>query len=45
LWGYLALGETINEGFIIGAIIVCVSVWLVVSPGKAPMVLKSKVTK
>ncbi|QIT28762.1 DMT family transporter [Raoultella terrigena] len=45
LWEYLALGETINEGFIIGAIIVCVSVWLVVSPGKAPMVLKSKVTK
>lgn len=45
LWGYLALGETINEGFIIGTIIVCVSVWLVVSPGKAPMVLKSKVTK
>lgn len=45
LWGYLALGETINEGFIIGAIIVCFSVWLVVSPGKAPMVLKSKVTK
>lgn len=45
LWGYLALGETINEGFIIGAIIVCVSVWLVVSTGKAPMALKSKVTK
>ncbi|MEF3101809.1 DMT family transporter [Raoultella terrigena] len=34
LWGYLALGETINESFIIGALIVCVSVWLVVSPGK-----------
>lgn len=45
LWGYLALGETINEGFIIGAIIVCISVWLVVSPGKAPMALKSEVTK
>lgn len=45
LWGYLALGETINEGFIIGAVIVCVSVWLVVSPGKAPLALKSEVKK
>ncbi|MDQ1212594.1 DMT family transporter [Pantoea anthophila] len=45
LWGYLALGETINEGFIIGAFIVCVSVWLVVSPEKAPAVLKSEATK
>lgn len=45
LWGYLALGETINEGFIIGAIIVCVSVWLVVSPEKSPVALKSEVTK
>ncbi|WP_033792512.1 DMT family transporter [Pantoea septica] len=45
LWGYLALGETINEGFIIGALIVCVSVWLVVNPEKAPAVLKSEATK
>ncbi|MEJ0230721.1 DMT family transporter (plasmid) [Klebsiella michiganensis] len=45
LWGYLALGETINEGFIIGALIVCVSVWLVVSPEKASTVLKSEATK
>lgn len=45
LWGYLALGEIINEGFIIGALIVCVSVWLVVSPEKAATVLKSEATK
>lgn len=45
LWGYLALGETINEGFIIGAFIVCVSVWLVVSPETAPAVLKNESTK
>ncbi|MCU5772432.1 DMT family transporter [Erwiniaceae bacterium BAC15a-03b] len=31
LWGYLVLGETINQGFIGGAVIVCVAVWLVVS--------------
>lgn len=40
LWGYLALGEIINEGFIIGALIVCVSVWLVVSPEKGSDSLK-----
>lgn len=34
LWGYLILNETISEGFIIGALIVCVSVWLVISPEK-----------
>jgi drug/metabolite transporter (DMT)-like permease len=34
LWGYLALGETINEGFIIGALMVCLSVWLVVGAEK-----------
>ena len=45
LWGYLALGETINQGFIIGALIVCVSVWLAVSPEKASTVLKSEATK
>ncbi|MCS2158931.1 DMT family transporter [Scandinavium sp. H11S7] len=45
LWGYLALGETINEGFIIGALIVCVSVWLVVTPGKNTAAMKSEVTK
>ena len=33
-WGYLVLGETINEGFIIGAFIVCVSVWLIVDTEK-----------
>jgi len=42
LWGYLALGETITRGFIIGALIVCIAVWLIVSPGKRPVVTKSK---
>lgn len=32
LWGYLVLGETLNGGFLIGALIVCLAVWLVVSP-------------
>lgn len=41
LWGYLALGETINQGFILGGIIVCISVWLVVSPDKKTAAIKS----
>ncbi len=45
LWGYLALGETIDEGFIIGALIVCVSVWLVVGPEKIPAGIKSGAAK
>ncbi|WP_434668517.1 DMT family transporter [Klebsiella sp. B345] len=45
LWGYIFLGETINEGFIFGAFIVCVSVWLVVSPGKERIALTSRTTK
>jgi drug/metabolite transporter (DMT)-like permease len=34
LWGYLALGETITKDFIVGAVVVCIAVWMVVSPGK-----------
>lgn len=34
-WGYLVLGETLTEGFIIGGLIVCLSVWLVVSPARS----------
>lgn len=34
LWGYLLLGETIGKGFIVGAVMICVSVWLVVGPKK-----------
>ncbi|MGY4015398.1 DMT family transporter [Aeromonas molluscorum] len=33
-WGYLVLGETLTEGFMLGGVIVCLSVWLVVSPAK-----------
>jgi len=40
LWGYLALGEIITKGFIIGALIVCIAVWMIVSPGKRPMTIK-----
>ncbi|MCS3455944.1 drug/metabolite transporter (DMT)-like permease [Aeromonas sp. BIGb0405] len=35
LWGYLILGETLTEGFVVGGTIVCLSVWLVVSPARA----------
>lgn len=45
LWGYLALGETITKGFIIGAIIVGIAVWMIVSPGKQAMVVKSAAVK
>ena len=34
LWGYLVLGETLSEGFGMGALIVCLAVWMIVSPGK-----------
>lgn len=34
LWGYLVLGETITKGFILGAIIICIAVWMVVSSDK-----------
>lgn len=32
LWGFLVLGETISSGFLLGSLIVLVSVWLIVSP-------------
>jgi len=32
LWGYLVLGETISKGFILGGLIVCVAIWMIVSP-------------
>lgn len=34
LWGYMILNETINNGFITGAIIIGIAVWMVVSPEK-----------
>ena len=34
LWGYLALGETINNSFVMGSVIIGVAVWMVVSPQK-----------
>ncbi|MGP9421001.1 EamA family transporter [Pseudomonas reactans] len=45
LWGYLALGETITKGFIIGAIIVGIAVWMIVSPGKQAVSVKSAAVK
>lgn len=44
LWGYLVLDETITQGFILGALIVGVAVWMIVSPGKM-VIVKSKVIK
>lgn len=35
LWGYLVLGETLTGGFVIGGAVVCLAVWLVVSPARA----------
>lgn len=32
VWSYLILGEQISEGFIIGAVIVCFSVWMLITP-------------
>lgn len=34
LWGYLVLGETITQGFVMGALIVGIAVWMIVSPEK-----------
>ncbi len=34
LWGYLVLGETLSEGFGTGAVIICLAVWMIVSPAK-----------
>ncbi|EPO5349404.1 DMT family transporter [Klebsiella michiganensis] len=34
LWGYMVLNETVNNGFVIGAIIIGIAVWMVVSPEK-----------
>ena len=45
LWGYIALGETINEAFIAGAVIVGLSVWMVVSPDKRRVSVKSEAVK
>ncbi|KQN46606.1 multidrug DMT transporter permease [Serratia sp. Leaf50] len=33
-WSYLVLGEEINSGFIFGGVIICIAVWLAVSPDK-----------
>lgn len=32
LWGYVVLSETINNGFIMGTVIISIAVWMVVSP-------------
>lgn len=34
LWGYLFLGETLSEGFIAGALVIIVAVWLVTGGAK-----------
>jgi drug/metabolite transporter (DMT)-like permease len=45
LWGYLVLGETITQGFIMGALIVGIAVWMIVSPGKQSIIVKSEAEK
>ncbi|MFM7966855.1 DMT family transporter [Aeromonas sp. A-5] len=36
LWGALVLGETFTGGFVAGALVVCLSVWLVVTSQASP---------
>ncbi|WP_324004225.1 DMT family transporter [Aeromonas hydrophila] len=38
LWGALVLGETLNQGFVLGGLVVCLSVWLVTSQARPPAV-------
>ena len=35
LWGYLCLGETVEEGLILGALLVCVALWMIIVPSGA----------
>ena len=42
LWGYLVLGETLTGGFVAGGAIVCLAVWLVVSPSRAAKPAKAQ---
>lgn len=35
LWGYLVLGETLNAGFLLGAVVIGLATWLVLSPTPA----------
>ncbi|HDU3970491.1 TPA: EamA family transporter [Klebsiella pneumoniae] len=32
LWGYLCLGETVEVGLILGALLVCVALWMIIVP-------------
>lgn len=38
LWGALVLGETLSQGFVLGGLVVCLSVWLVTSQASPPAV-------
>ena len=40
LWGYLVLDETLSPNFFLGALIVCVAVWLLVSGANNPPAVK-----
>lgn len=42
LWGYLLLNETLSEGFFAGGVLICLAVWLVLSPGRK-IVRESKI--
>ena len=42
LWGYLVLGETLTGGFVAGGAIVCLAVWLVVSPSRTTKPAKAQ---
>lgn len=34
IWGYMVLDEKITQHFIIGGIVICLSVWLIISPAR-----------
>ncbi|QXW31361.1 DMT family transporter [Aeromonas sanarellii] len=42
LWGYLVLGETLTGGFVLGGAVVCLAVWLVVSPARTAKPAKAQ---
>lgn len=42
LWGYLVLGEPLTGGFVLGGAVVCLAVWLVVSPARTAKPAKAQ---
>ncbi len=45
LWGYFILGEKISEGFVVGGMLVCLAVWMVLSPQKMKAIVSNESIK